>query len=406
MGRMQYAPTLPAGDISIMLAINFFPESILFLALIRGKGNEKKIKASPRPGNLAGYRILSLFVFCFLLSPVGAYRIRPTKRPDRGDLIYLWVGVFIPAGYIWGVFNTPLPYRQEMSPIYTHNVYHVSRLFCCSSFLFRCTRVGAYRIRPTKRPEGAILSIYGWVFLSLRDTYGAYSIRPYPAGRRCLLFISTIFTTYPTLSFLVFHFLIYLPLMIQIEDTIVSLDVIERRFMCDLSQCRGACCIEGESGAPLEEGEAEQLRLALPVVWDELKEDAREVIRQQGVSYLDADGDEVTSIVNGRDCVFTRYAPDGTCHCALEQAFREGRTTFMKPISCRLYPVRVTQYRRFRAVNLHRWEVCRPAEILGERLGIPAYRFLREPLISKFGTEWYAALEAAAEMVARQSEQK
>ena len=209
-----------------------------------------------------------------------------------------------------------------------------------------------------------------------------------------------------TLSFLVFHFLIYLPLMIQIEDTIVSLDVIERRFMCDLSQCRGACCIEGESGAPLEEGEAEQLRLALPEVWDELKEDAREVIRQQGVSYLDADGDEVTSIVNGRDCVFTRYAPDGTCHCALEQAFREGRTTFMKPISCRLYPVRVTQYRRFRAVNLHRWEVCRPAKILGERLGIPAYRFLREPLISKFGTEWYAALEAAAEMVARQSEQK
>ena len=211
---------------------------------------------------------------------------------------------------------------------------------------------------------------------------------------------------YPTLSFLVFHFLIYLPHMIQIEDTIVSLDVIERRFMCDLSQCRGACCIEGESGAPLEEGEAEQLRLALPEVWDELKEDAREVIRQQGVSYLDADGDEVTSIVNGRDCVFTRYAPDGTCHCALEQAFREGRTTFMKPISCRLYPVRITQYRRFRAVNLHRWEVCRPAEILGERLGIPAYRFLREPLISKFGTEWYTALEAAAEMVARQSEQK
>ena len=211
---------------------------------------------------------------------------------------------------------------------------------------------------------------------------------------------------YLTFLFSDLRFLMYLPHMIQIEDTIVSLDVIERRFMCDLSQCRGACCIEGESGAPLEEGEAEQLRLALPVVWDELKEDAREVIRQQGVSYLDVEGDEVTSIVNGKDCVFTRYAADGTCHCALEQAFREGRTTFMKPISCRLYPVRVTQYRRFRAVNLHRWEVCRPAEILGEQLGIPAYRFLREPLISKFGTEWYTALEAAAEMVARQSEQK
>jgi len=211
---------------------------------------------------------------------------------------------------------------------------------------------------------------------------------------------------YLTFSFSDLRFLMYLPLMIQIEDTIVSLDVIERRFMCDLGRCRGACCIEGESGAPLEEGEAEMLRQALPVVWDELKEDAREVIRRQGVSYLDVEGDEVTSIVNGKDCVFTRYAADGTCHCALEQAFREGRTTFMKPISCRLYPVRITQYRRFRAVNLHRWEVCRPAEILGEQLGIPAYRFLREPLISKFGAEWYAALEAAAEMVARQSAQK
>lgn len=191
--------------------------------------------------------------------------------------------------------------------------------------------------------------------------------------------------------------------MIQIEDTIVSLDVIERRFMCDLSRCRGVCCIEGESGAPLEADESEQLRAALPAVWDDLRQDARDVIERQGVSYLDADGDEVTSIVNGRDCVFTRYAADGNCYCALEHAYRQSRTTFMKPISCRLYPVRVTQYRRFRAVNLHRWEVCRPAEILGQQLGIPAYRFLREPLISKFGSEWYAALEAVAEMVARES---
>ena len=288
----------------------------------------------------------------------------PHKTTRRGDLIYLWVGVFIPTGYMWGVCNTPLPYRQEIF------------LSCLPSFFFR-------------NPSFSCL-----------DARKGCEKKIKASGMPANL------AGYLILSFLVFHFLIYLPHMIQIEDTIVSLDVIERRFMCDLSQCRGACCIEGESGAPLEEGEAEQLRLALPVVWDELKEDAREVIRRQGVSYLDADGDEVTSIVNGRDCVFTRYAPDGTCHCALEQAFREGRTTFMKPISCRLYPVRVTQYRRFRAVNLHRWEVCRPAEILGERLGIPAYRFLREPLISKFGAEWYAALEAAAEMVARQSEQK
>ena len=289
----------------------------------------------------------------------------PHKRPDRGEYIFVGCPIFGRQGR--GVLNTPHKRPDRGDLIYLS----MGRCF------YPCgIHVGRMQYAPTL-PAGDVSYLY-----------------PQRLPRS------------PTLSFLVFHFLIYLPHMIQIEDTIVSLDVIERRFMCDLSQCRGACCIEGESGAPLEEGEAEQLRLALPEVWDELKEDAREVIRQQGVSYLDADGDEVTSIVNGRDCVFTRYAPDGTCHCALEQAFREGRTTFMKPISCRLYPVRITQYRRFRAVNLHRWEVCRPAEILGERLGIPAYRFLREPLISKFGTEWYTALEAAAEMVARQSEQK
>ena len=189
--------------------------------------------------------------------------------------------------------------------------------------------------------------------------------------------------------------------MIQIEDTIVSLDVIERRFVCDLGRCRGACCVEGEAGAPLEAGEADALRAALPAVWDDLRPDARAVIERQGVSYLDADGDEVTSLVDGRDCVFTRHGADGICHCALEEAFRAGRTAFMKPISCRLYPVRVTQYRRFRAVNLHRWAICRVAEELGTSLGVPAYRFLREPLTCKFGTEWYAALEAAAEVIAR-----
>ena len=189
--------------------------------------------------------------------------------------------------------------------------------------------------------------------------------------------------------------------MIQIEDTIVSLDVIERRFVCDLGRCRGACCVEGEAGAPLEAGEADALRAALPAGWADLRPDARAVSEGHGVAYRDADGDEVTSIVDGRDCVFTRHGADGICHCALEEAFRAGRTAFMKPISCRLYPVRVTQYRRFRAVNLHRWAICRVAEALGEQLGVPAYRFLREPLTCKFGTEWYAALEAAAEVIAK-----
>ena len=133
---------------------NFF-RNPSFSCLDTRKGCEKKIKASGMPANLAGHLIFSLFIFRFLLSPRRGVSNTPSKRPDRGDLIYLWVGVFIPAGYILGVCNTPLPYRQEISPIYIHNVYHVRRPFRFLISLFRCTRVGAYCIRPTNAPAGA-----------------------------------------------------------------------------------------------------------------------------------------------------------------------------------------------------------------------------------------------------------
>lgn len=194
--------------------------------------------------------------------------------------------------------------------------------------------------------------------------------------------------------------------MFQIDDTLVSLDVVERFFVCDLSRCKGACCVEGDSGAPLEAEEAERLRELLPTVWDDLSPKAREVIRKQGVAYTDADGDLVTSIVDGKDCVFTCYAADGTCHCAVEKAYRAGKTDFYKPISCHLYPIRLTRYPDFTAVNYHRWEVCRAAELLGQKERVPVYRFLREPLIRKFGEAWYQALAECAEEWAKQKEQE
>lgn len=184
--------------------------------------------------------------------------------------------------------------------------------------------------------------------------------------------------------------------MIQIEDTLVSLDLIERQFLCDLSQCKGACCVEGDSGAPLDDTELAQLQRILPHVWDDLSTEAQAVINQQGVAYIDVEGDTVTSIVKGKNCVFTYYEADGTCKCAIEKAYREGRINYYKPVSCHLYPVRVTQYRDFRAVNLHRWEVCRAAELLGKREGLPAYRFLKEPLVRKFGEAWYNSLHLCA----------
>ncbi|MEN9918925.1 MAG: hypothetical protein RL662_1361 [Bacteroidota bacterium] len=184
--------------------------------------------------------------------------------------------------------------------------------------------------------------------------------------------------------------------MIQIDDAIVALDIIEENFICDLSACKGSCCVEGESGAPLENDEVTVLEEILPLVWDDLSDKAKEVINQQGVAYEDRDGDMVTSIVNGKDCVFTYYDAHGVCKCAIEKAYKEGKTDFYKPISCHLYPIRLEQFPDFIAVNYHRWRVCKAAVALGDKEGLRIYQFLKEPLIRKFGQDWYNELCIAA----------
>ena len=183
--------------------------------------------------------------------------------------------------------------------------------------------------------------------------------------------------------------------MLQIDDTIISLDLLDEKFVCDLTSCKGICCIEGDDGAPLEPEEVKIIEDLLPLIWDDLSEVSREVINKQGVSYIDDDGEPVTSIVNGAECVFTFTDADGICKCAIEKAFREGKTDFYKPISCHLYPVRLQKYDEYIAVNYHRWSVCNCARKLGVKLKVPVYQFLKEPLIRKFGTEWFEQLEIA-----------
>ena len=185
-------------------------------------------------------------------------------------------------------------------------------------------------------------------------------------------------------------------IMLQIGDTLVSLDLAERFFCCDLDACHGECCIEGDAGAPITENEKKELERLLPEINDELLPQAQEVIRRQGVSYVDEEGDMVTSIIDGRNCVFTCFAPGGMCQCAIEKAYRNGRVAMRKPISC-LYPLRITEYHSFTAVNYHRWKICRPAEALGRKLGLRLYQFLKEPLIQRFGKEWYDELCLACE---------
>lgn len=185
--------------------------------------------------------------------------------------------------------------------------------------------------------------------------------------------------------------------MLQIQNTLISLDLIERYFCCDLDACLGACCIEGDAGAPITEDEQRAISDNLDAVYDELSPAAQREISANGVAYIDEEGDLVTTIVNGRDCAFTCYDKGGKCLCAFERAYREGRCRFFKPASCHLYPVRITEYADFTAVNLHRWKICRPAEQLGRKLGLRAYQFLREPLIARFGQAWYDELCVAAE---------
>lgn len=192
--------------------------------------------------------------------------------------------------------------------------------------------------------------------------------------------------------------------MLEIQNTLISLDLIERFFCCDLDACKGICCIEGDAGAPITPEEQKQIEAELPKIFDELLPGAQRELTENGVAYIDEEDDLVTTIVNGRDCAFTCYDKNGMCLCAFERAFRQGRCNFKKPISCHLYPVRITEYPSFIAVNLHRWKICKPAETLGRKLGLRAYQFLREPLIARFGQEWYDELCLAAEAILAEQE--
>lgn len=185
--------------------------------------------------------------------------------------------------------------------------------------------------------------------------------------------------------------------MFQIGDAIVASDIIEENFLCDLSACMGECCVEGDAGAPLEEDEVKIIEDLLSEVWDDLSPAAQAVIKKHGVAYRDHDGDMVTSIVHGKDCVFTYYDEKGICKCAIEKAYREGRTNFYKPISCHLYPIRLQKYKDFTAVNYHRWSICKAAVLLGKKEGLKVYEFLKEPLIRRFGEDWYNELVLVAE---------
>jgi hypothetical protein len=183
--------------------------------------------------------------------------------------------------------------------------------------------------------------------------------------------------------------------VILIEDTIVSEELLNRHFVCNLNACKGACCIEGDRGAPLREDEIPLIEANLPAILPFLPEEQQLLIETSGFYEKDTDGELVTLCMPDRSCVFV-VREGGILSCGMEKAFRAEASSFHKPISCHLYPVRVKTYKEFTAVNYHPWDICSPACAHGKDLGVPLYKFVENALVRRFGQEWMDALDATA----------
>jgi hypothetical protein len=184
--------------------------------------------------------------------------------------------------------------------------------------------------------------------------------------------------------------------LIAIDNTLVSEDLLEKKFVCDLNACKGACCVEGDSGAPLEENEAHILEEIFDFIKPYMRPEGIAAIEEQGKYTVDVDGDLVTPLVKGKECAYVYFDKNNTALCAIEKAYKEGKINFQKPVSCHLYPVRITNYKEYDAVNYHAWDICKPACKCGSKLNIPVYKFVKTALIRKYGEDWYKQLEFAA----------
>ncbi|MCO5247557.1 MAG: DUF3109 family protein [Chitinophagales bacterium] len=187
--------------------------------------------------------------------------------------------------------------------------------------------------------------------------------------------------------------------MILIDDILISDDIIETQFVCDLNACKGACCVEGDGGAPLEKEEIEILQRDLDKILPYLTVEGKKVIEEQGVFTVEKEDEYTgyaTPLINGGACAFVTFRKDGTAACGIEDAYNDEKMNFRKPVSCHLYPIRVKNYDKMVAVNYDEWDICKAACVLGKRLQMPLYKFVKDGLIRKFGQEFYDVLEQAA----------
>lgn len=180
--------------------------------------------------------------------------------------------------------------------------------------------------------------------------------------------------------------------MIVVENVVISDDIKEQFFVCNLEKCKGACCVEGDLGAPLEKEELNKLEEIYENVKPYLSKQGVEAIEEQGKFIRDWEGDYSTPTIGGRECAYAIYDKKGILKCGIEKAYLEGKNDFKKPISCHLYPIRITTYEEYDALNYDRWSICSPACSFGKELNVPLYKFLKDALIRKYGKAWYKEL--------------
>ncbi len=186
--------------------------------------------------------------------------------------------------------------------------------------------------------------------------------------------------------------------MIEIDGKIIASDLLTEQFCCDLAVCKGECCVEGDSGAPLEIEEVDELENEYPNYKAYMTPEGIEAVESQGFMVVDIDGDYTTPLIDGAECAYS-FKENGITFCAIERAYREGKCGFLKPISCHLYPIRVKHFATGDyGLNIHRWNICKCAFDCGKREGVKLYKAMRDPLIRRFGEEFYEALCQAAEM--------
>lgn len=181
--------------------------------------------------------------------------------------------------------------------------------------------------------------------------------------------------------------------MIEVDKTLISELLFEKRFLCDLEACKGACCIEGDAGAPLEKDEVKYLKKHFNKIRPYLRKEGVAALEELGTSVRDREGDDVTTLVKGKECAYVIFDEKGIAKCGIEKAHEEGKIDFQKPISCHLYPVRISKIASMEALNYSKWEICDPACKLGEAKNLKVYRFLKDALIRKYGSSYFETLE-------------